>query len=130
MVMGINRVIRDTPLHIFHTQHIEVYMHDYLSKRGVMLGIFPSEGATVDGHVFRYQRHIMPGPFGSGLTGLYLAAMMGFDPIYLVGYDLERGDPSHFVKKFPIKVFNVNQGSKLKAFPYRSFEDCRHGEIE
>jgi hypothetical protein len=138
MVMGINRVIRETPLNLFHTQHGSDYAHDFQRIRGTgVTAIVPADEGRYLGYSMTYSRDMIPHA-GSGLTGLYLGAIMGFDPIFLVGYDHHQGGtPKYNTDQYApfredfsgIAVYNTAHGSKLEVFPYRSFEDCRHGEV-
>lgn len=138
MVMGINRVIRDTPINIFHTQHPSDYRADFQSIRGTgIMAIIPNDEGRYLGSWMSYSRDMIP-MAGSGMTGLYLGAMMGFDPIFLVGYDYHQGGtPKYNTGQFAtfkedfskVKVYNTAQGSRLKGFPFRHFKDCRHGEL-
>ena len=138
-VMGINRVIRDTPINIFHTQDTSSYLHDFQSIRGSgILAVVPSNATGLLGDVFMYNRGMIP-QLGSGFTGLFLAAILGFDPIFLIGYDFHHNGTDKyysqvhdgvgpFKERFDTEVFIATKGSKMTQFPYRSFDDCLNGD--
>ncbi len=141
MVMGINRVINEIPLNYWHGQDVWTFNHDFQSRRGTgVVGLIPDDAGALKGNVFKYSRGMIPA-LGSGMTGLFLGACLGFDPIYLVGYDYHHnGSPKYdgqihggvtaFKERFPeVEVLNTSKTSKMTQFPYRSFDDCRHGEV-
>jgi hypothetical protein len=140
-VMGINRVVREVPLHFAHFQDVSDYCEDVVKYQDQCIAVVPGESPMVQMNekvvTFRYPRTRIP-QSGSGMTGLHVAALMGFDPIYLVGYDYTINGVERYVhdcqkavefkKNFDTEVFNCSKKSKLTHFPYRSFDDCRYGE--
>ena len=140
IVMGINRVINETPLNFWHGQDVWAFISDFQSIRGTgIVALIPDDAGALLGTVFKYRREMIPA-LGSGMTGLFLGASLGFNPIFLVGFDFHQGgSPRYegqihegvvkFKEKFPdVDVYNTSKTSKMKQFPYRSFDDCRHGE--
>ena len=122
-VMGINRVVREIPLSIFHCQDVSDYAEDVIKHQDNCVALIPGDspmlkmgpGVTV----LRYPRTRIP-QAGSGMTGLFLAANMGFDPIFLVGYDYNvngNGRYQHDLNRWPLfketfpstRVFNTSK---------------------
>jgi hypothetical protein len=139
MVMGINRILEETPINYWHSQDVSPYVSYFQSIRGTgITAIIPDDASQVLGNMLRYRRDMIP-QLGSGFTGLFLGACLGFDPIYLVGFDYHQGGSkkyygqvhdgvTQFKERFKTTVYNTAKKSLLTEFPYRSFDDCRHGE--
>lgn len=143
-VMGINRVVREIPLTHSHFQDVNVFAKDVVKYQDSCMVVIPGDSPMVEMNdrivVFRYPRTRIP-RVGSGMTGLFLAGLMGFNPIFLVGYDYNDGighdhysQDMHRLKEFngrfpEVEVYQVSKRSSFKMCKFRSFEDCRHGEI-
>ena len=143
-VMGINRVANEIPLNIAHFQTVPDYILSAERFQEGCLFVIP-DNFNIDiepsskNFVMRYTKNHTP-KVGSGITGLFIAASMGFNPIFLIGYDntTARGNEIYigdlelmeeFKKRHNTTLYNCNLKTRFQGSKYLPFEECRHGEI-
>ena len=141
MVMAINHAIFHVDSQLAHWQDgiFDQRLHDYTG-----MAIIPSNTELPRCRHLVYHEGSVP-KRNSGVTGLYLACRMGFDPIYLIGYDYygqgfnEQQTNSRLIyesgfhdlgiihKTYDTSIYNLSAQSRCDVFPKITIGDALGG---